>query len=501
MRSSRFSKLIAVVIVMAIFVPSFLMVGGAGNGHNTVPVVPIASPAGLTQNGSFVKLTHIIPTNETYYGYHQVGKSSAGLSSSMLSTGTFSSNGDTLYVTSGSLSISEVNTTDWYTIRTINIPPITPPKNSSQQVESINNIVFVPSTGLIYATVVDREYIPYSVTDLSYLYSINPVNGSIVRTLQLENYASGLSYDPNNGMLYAVSAIWSSNTVIPSETYLNEINPAGMTLVWSKLIPGLDLKQMVFNAARNQLYIPIYFSGQLTVFNTSTEEMTNISIAPNNLVYAPTYVTCSSDYVYVVYLMSGNISVVNEKTLNFSYNISFPDYVLATSTSYDPGISSLYVSGMYGRIYQINTITQGIQSVTSIGTPTQALIYNNYSNQMYAVGSGEQAYLSVLGVGPMHQLTFHSSGLFGPKNWMLSVNGIEYNSVNGTVSFETASNTSQYYIMSNSPSLVLPWAGTLTGNADSGVTLFFVNIFLVILIVSSIAVILVARRIMVKKRK
>lgn len=502
MRRERVAGVVAFLLVLSMLLPVLFVSGNSHSGNNSYPVLVKADSSNSTANGSYVRLTHIIPTNETYYGFHQVGQSSGGLTSYLLSTGTFSPNGKTFYVASGLMAISEVNTTDWYTIRTFNIPKSTPAKNSTQQVESISNFVFDPSTGLIYATVVDRQYIPYGLLDLSYLYAINPVNGSIVNTISLQNFASGLSYDQNNGMIYAYSAKWDfGGSLNPTESYLNEINPSNMTIVWEKQISCLDLKQMVFNAARNQLYIPDFNSGRLVVFNTTTDQIANVSVAGGNPTYAPTYVTYSADDIYVAYVDSQNISVVDAKTLKFAYNISLPGYVSATSVAYNPGISALYISGMSGEILQIDAETGSTSSVISTGTTTQALIFNNQRQQMFAVGYGKQAYFSVLGVGPIHQITFKSMSMLGPKQWYLVANGMQYEAVNGTVSFFTASNVTQYYTWTYTPVIVLPFAGTISGNTNAQVTLVFVNFFLVISVVSALTSIVLVRRYIAKKRK
>lgn len=395
------------------------------------------------------------------------------------------------------MAISAVNTSTWYTIGTIHVPTSNPSPNGTQQREWISNVVYVPSTGLLYATVIHSISVPYNIFDLSFLYSINPQNGSIMDSIALDNYASGLAYDSSNGMLYAASAIWNiNNTITPSSSFINAIDPSSMKVVSSMAIPGLNLKQIEFNSLRNQLYIPIY-NGHLTVLNTTTGTMVNTTTSPG-IAFAPTYVAYSRYSVYVASVASQNISVVNETAPNSTHYIH-TTVTLATSAAYDPGTHSLFISDMNGIIYRISPATSQTTERLSIGTTTQALIYNSHKGQIYAVGSGSKPYVSVLGNGPPHTDTFRLSGIFPPSRWTVVANGVPYSSSNGSISFSTSGNITQYHVNSNSPYLIIPWAGTITGGSGSSVDLLFINLYTVV--VAAIAVTLAATAVRLRRKR
>lgn len=444
-------------------------------GHDSFDMHPFSTVSSSEiGNLSYVSSTYLISTGKTYSGFHELSTSELD---SFTGSASFSNSQGILYAVSGRTNISETNVSTWTTVRTIS------PDVSS--LEKTANLYLARMTGLVYDSQIDQLFAVYQFIYLSksttesnsYLCAIDPVNGSLLNSVELGDFSVAPVFDQSNGMVYTISTSFG-NSSPASFSNVREIDPINLTVMDMCRINGSMFSgNFVVNPMAEQLYIPDMQDDALIVL--AADNLTNIAnLSIGGFPSDPESVTFSSSTIYV-FCFGGNISIINESTLKLETQISMcPSWIASIGITYDEMTSSVYVAGLFGTIYVLN-LSSGNSYEFTIGEYATDFFFDNASHNLMIYGRQVPA-IALVKNAPGHEVNFRTAGLPSTVQFEITVNGIQYFSNNGTISVLTAANTTNFSVYWPGAYMGFPWSGSHHTSGTTVITIYFVNFFYVL---------------------
>ncbi|MFP3257693.1 MAG: YncE family protein, partial [Candidatus Nanopusillus acidilobi] len=188
-----------------------------------------------------------------------------------------------------------------------------------------------------------------------------------------------LAYDPQNNYIYVANSLSNNISIINgiTNTVVGEIS-------LNTPYPGPEPNGITYDSQNRYLYVANAYRNYITAINTTTNQViANISIGyyPVNILYVP-----DNGYIYIT--GNSNVTVYNPSTNQMS-NISNGKSPLLTTSwglTYDPDNKYLYVTDDGGNsLAIINTQTNTLVKTLNIGKPsTDYVVYDPYNKYVYA---------------------------------------------------------------------------------------------------------------------
>jgi YVTN family beta-propeller protein len=188
-----------------------------------------------------------------------------------------------------------------------------------------------------------------------------------------------MAYDPQNNYIYVANSLSNNITVINGIT-----NKQVDNISLNTPYPGPEPMGITYDSQNRYLYVANSYRNYITVINTATDKViANISIGyyPVNILYVP-----DNGYIYIT--GNSNVTVYNPSTNQMS-NISNGKSPLLTASwglTYDPDNKYLYVTDDQGTsLAIINTQTNTLVKTLNVGQKsTDYAVYDPYNKYVYA---------------------------------------------------------------------------------------------------------------------
>lgn len=473
------AKIVISFLIIAITILSSIQVivdiADKGNVHTQSQGVTAITSA---ENASYVSKTFLLDSNTTYNGYHQFSGSNGNRIASY-----YSPSNKFLYTTVGPTNIAEFNTTSGHTEKIIK-PQLSPSPEQGVTITTwVSGITYDVGDGLLYVTVVSNFNGHYQYYDRSWLCSLKPSNGSIIWKLPLDSYTSGIAYDAKNGLVYVdTSALDLNSSYIDSPSVLYGVDPYTHSIDTHWTTPGLALEQIAFNPYNNQIYVPNYFQGSVSIFNTSNGSKSTVILPGGALITFPVFLAFSKNYLVEAGILGTQVSVIDLNNNTVVRNFHFSDFSQFLSVAFDPSSSTIYLAKFWGSdIMTITGLQNPIYGNVSSGSLTQSMVYNSNTGLIYAIGLGGTPHISVITRGPTHLVKVDHLNVVGNPKWSIQANGVTHYPSRGNLALSIAGNSTTYSVKVDGPYFSLPWSGSVSTGNGATIKVVFISDFVIII--------------------
>ena len=192
--------------------------------------------------------------------------------------------------------------------------------------------------------------------------------------LSLGTLTGGAVYSPANGYIYV------GEVLKPAVAVVNPLN--GTVIAEIKLVNYAGTSSlpfvMVYDQHDKSVYVGI--DGAVAVINTTSNTLVKEIGVPGG---GPVYTMAEDPQTRAILIADPNnneIIVLNTSTNVITRNITITQS--ATGLAYDPVSETVFISGMYGALYELNASDYSFSKNTSFGAPIYSLLYAFKQNSL-----------------------------------------------------------------------------------------------------------------------
>ncbi len=214
---------------------------------------------------------------------------------------------------------------------------------------------------------------------------INSLYSSPLQFVSLGTLTGGAVYAPANGYIYV------GEVLKPAIAVINPLN--GTVVSQIKLVNYTGMSSLPFAMVYDKQYKSVYvgMDGGVAVINTTTNEIMKTIGVPGGggvLVMAEDPQTGA---MLVGVPGQNEIMIINTSTNRVTGNITLSQF--ASGLAYDPVSKTVFVSGGYGTLFELNASDYSFMKNTSFSTYIYTLLYASGQNSLMLGMGNSQVYL------------------------------------------------------------------------------------------------------------